>query len=212
MFKIYRELEKGEFFVIGGDCSQGGADYNACAFMSKTKRDFPVVYHQRGVAAQMTSDVFPVLEKIYDQTGIPPVVAFERNMGGASEMERLNVMNRYAKYKLFVMPSIGMVESSESNQLGYSTNASTRPILLGDFKRAIDGRSIKLYDKDTVNELYSFIVGKQGKPQAESNAHDDLIFSHAIAFQLYQQCEAPLNDEDNGSLPDDTQMFNEGFY
>jgi len=193
-FRQFREIKRGEFFVIGGDCSQGGSDYSACAFMSKSDLDFPLIYHSRGVAAQMTANIHPVLERLYDLTGVAPVIAFESNNGGASEMERLAVLNRQNKYRLYVMKSIGKVENDTTGRYGYNTNASTRPILLGDWKQAVDSRAVNIYDKQTINEMLSFVIAPNGKAQAESNAHDDLIFAHAIAWQLYQT-EYPIQPQ-----------------
>ncbi len=212
IFKQYRPLKEGEFIIVGGDCSQGGADYNACAFMSKSGLDFPIIYHSRGVAAQMTPEIFSVLEKIFDATGVPPIVAFESNNGGASEMERLSVLNRLNKYRLYVMKSVGRVESEPTGKYGYNTNTATRPILLGDWKQAVDNKLVGLYDKETIKEHLSFIISPSGKPEAESNAHDDLIFAHAIAWQLFQT-ESPDVSYGWDVPPDDTVMFSkEGLY
>jgi hypothetical protein len=188
-WRQYRPIEQGEFFLIGGDCSQGGADYNACQFFSQTNRDVPLVYHSRGVAAQMTRDVFPIIEKIFDVTGLKPMVAFETANGGASEMDTLNVMNKQAKYDLFTMPSIGRTEAPESKVLGYVTSGGTRPTLVLDLKDAIDHKVITVYDKITVKEFYSFTINEQGKPEAEKGAHDDLLIALAIDWQLYQICK-----------------------
>lgn len=211
MFKQYRGFEAGEFVVVGGDCSQGGKDYNSCAFLSKSKIDVPLVYHTHGVAAQMTSDIHPILERIFDTTGVRPVVAFETNNGGISEMERLANLNRLNKYKVFKTRSIGQVDSVESGKYGYSTNSATRPILLGDWKNAIDKRLVRLYDKETINEHFSFIINRAGRPEAESTAHDDLIFAHAIAWQLYQTESKPQH-KSNADFPDDTKIFSKGYY
>jgi hypothetical protein len=194
MYKQFRPLKRGEFFVIGADCSQGGNDYSACTFLSKSNLDFPLVYHSRGVAAQMTANIFPILEKIYDLTGVAPVVAFESNNGGSSEMERLATLNRLNKYRLYVMRSVGMVEQNPTSKYGYNTNTATRPILLGDWKQAIDGHLVNIYDKETIREHLSFIINPSGKAEAEVGAHDDLIFAHAIAWQLFQT-ETPLQQQ-----------------
>lgn len=194
MFRQYRQIESGEFFVIAGDCSQGGDDYNACQFMSKTKLDVPLVYHTQGVAAQMTRDVFPILEKIHDMTGVRPTVGFETANGGVSEMDTLNVLNKSGKYDLFKMPTMGKTDTPESKTLGYVTSGGTRPVLVGDLKDAIDSKAIRIYDKPTINEFYSFIKNKVGKPEAESGMHDDLVMSLAIAWQMYQICTPSLGD------------------
>ena len=190
-WRQYRQIERGEFFLIGGDCSQGGKDFNACQFMSKTKLDIPLVYHSRGVAAQMTREIFPIIEKIFDITEIKPMVALETANGGASEMDTLNVLNRLSKYSLFKMPSIGKTESPESKILGYVTSGGTRPILVGDGKNSIDGKIVRIYDKPTIKEMYAFIINKQGKPEAEIGANDDLVMSFNIVWQLYQICKTP---------------------
>ena len=43
MLTRYRELNPGEFFVIGVDTAAGGSDYCAAQFLSKTKLDVPIV-------------------------------------------------------------------------------------------------------------------------------------------------------------------------
>ena len=117
MFRQFRKIERGEFFVVSADCSQGGLDYNACIFMSKTNLDVPLLYHARGTANSMTSRVHLILEWIYDRTGIKPVVAYETAMGGSSEMERLHLLNRMGKYVIFEMPTIGKVESGQTGRM-----------------------------------------------------------------------------------------------
>lgn len=191
IWRQYRVIERGEFFVIAGDCSQGGDDYNACQFMSKTRLDVPLVYHSQGVAAQMTRAVHPVIERISDVTGIKPTVAFETANGGASEMDTLDVLNKLGKYDLFTMPSIGKVSAPQSRILGYVTSGSTRPVVVGDLKDAVDKTVIGVYDIPTINEFYSFIKNKVGKPEAEAGMHDDLTISLGIAWQLAQICLAP---------------------
>jgi len=188
MFRLYRELERGEFVLVGVDCSQGGADSNFGSFLSANKLDFPISYEQQGVAANATEDLFPILEWIFDITGIKPVVAFERNNGGASEMERLSKLNRNNKFEIFIMPKIGTTDDNQETRLmGWNTSSSTRPILVGDWKDAIDCKVIKLYDAEVVKQHKAFIVSKTGKPQASGKSHDDAVISPAIAWQLYQR-------------------------
>lgn len=187
MFRLYREIQLGEFIVVGGDCSQGGDDSNVSSFLSTNKLDFPLIYRSQGVAAQMTEDIHPILEWIYDKTGVKPVVAFERQNGGASEMERLKKLNRDGKYDIFIMPKIGLADDNgdDTNQLGWNTSSSTRPILVGDWKDAVDNKIPTIYDEDFVAEHKTFITNKVGKPVASGTNHDDCVISPAIAWQLY---------------------------
>jgi hypothetical protein len=216
MFRQYRKIERGEFFLIGGDCSQGGEDSNVSQFLSKTKLDIPLVYDAQGVAASMTPQIHRVAEKLYDITGIPPVIGFERNMGGSSEMERLRVLNTKNKYSLFVMPVFGDTEDKDTNKLGWDTNTLTRPILVGDEKNIIDVHGIGIYDKVTIQQLFWFIISRQGKPEAMKGKHDDHVISLGVAWQMSQNVLTPLSRQEEEAMyeeiPDDTQRYKGSYY
>lgn len=193
-FRQYRLFEHGEFVVVGADPSAGGGDYSAAHFLSKTKIDVPLVYHSLLLATEMTNAIFPVLERIHDITGVRPVVAYERQNGGVFEMERLAKMNRSAKFILFKMPTIGRAKPPEPVRYGWDTNTATRPPMLAQLKEAIDGSLLKVHDKPTVEEMFSFVeVQTSGswKAQAEGGGHDDLVMALAIAWQLYQLAKKP---------------------
>lgn len=198
-WRQYRELEHGEFIVVFGDCSQGGEDSNYVQFMSQTNMDVPLVYQARGVAMTMTQDIFPILEKIFDVTGIPPVVAFERNNGGQSEIQRLFDLNVKNKYRIFIMPNWGTVMNEDTNKLGWDTNAATRPKMLGEWKNAFEKRLFRIYDEETIAQHKAFII-KNGKPQASAHKHDDAVMSLAGAYQLFQLCKPEHPNSDMGSL------------
>lgn len=206
MFRQFRPFERDEFIVIGVDTSSGLGDYCAAQFISKTKIDVPLVYHSKTIATEMTNVLYPTLEKIYDVTKIKPVIAYERNAGGTFEIERLGAMNRLGKYRMFQMPRMGQVNQSEPIKYGWDTNTATRPAMLSQLKEAIDKRLLNVYDKITIEEMFSFIVSRTAvsvKAEAESGCHDDLVMSLAIAWQLYQQCE-PEYETVAEDVPDDT--------
>ena len=201
MFRQYRPIEHGEFFVIAADTAAGGNDRCAVQFLSKTKLDVPLVFHEQTLATDMTNKIFPVIEKLSDTTGVKPMVAYERNNGGLFEMERLATLNRNGKFDIFLMPTYGTTEPDVSKKYGWDTNTATRPKMLSDLKEAIDKHLFAIYDKPTIQELYSFITMKTSsswKAQAENGSHDDLVMSLAIAWQLYQMCEVPVNNKSGG--------------
>lgn len=198
MFRQYREFESSEFIVVGVDTAAGGTDYCSAVFLSKTYLDVPLVYHEKVVASQMTPKIFNVLERIYDTVQIQPTVAYERNNGGVFELERLAGLNRGGKYQIYTMPTYGSKDDldkvpSEAKKIGWDTNSATRPKMIGDLKEAVDGKMIKFWDKQLIEEMFSFIVVQTTttwRAQAEKGAHDDLIMALAIAWQL-QQSESP---------------------
>jgi phage terminase large subunit len=196
-WRKYRNWEKGEFVVVGADTAAGGLDFCAAQFLSKTRLDVPLVYHSKVMATEMTPLLHTELENIYDQTGVKPVVAPETNNGGSFEIERLATLNRDGKYIIYRQKrNIGSIESVENTvKLGYTTSSATRPTMLSMLKEAIDAQLIRIYDKPTINEMFSFIISQTStswKAQAEQGAHDDLIMALAIAWQLYQSEKPPV--------------------
>ncbi len=195
-FRQYRKFEPNEKIVVAADTSSGLGDYCAVQFLSKTRIDVPLVYHSKIIATEMTNTIYPILEKIFDITHSKPVVAYERNAGGVFEMDRLASMNRVSKFTIFTMPNMGNVTPAEPSKLGWDTNTATRPAMLSQLKEAIDNKLLRIYDRPTIEELYSFVVVQTtatAKAQAEAGMHDDLVMSLAIAWQLYQLAEFGSN-------------------
>lgn len=197
--RMFRQPSQGEFFVVGGDCSQGGIDSNWMQFISKEKVDVPIVLERAGVASDTTPILHQTLEWLYDQTGIQPVIALERNMGGSSEMERLRQLNRQQKYRIYTYRGFGTINGEQlTERIGWVTDAASRPRMVGDLKNAVDTQLLRIYDEETIDQLSSFIVNKRsGKPEAAPNTHDDAVMSLAVAWQLYQsESKIKINHSD----------------
>ena len=191
MFRQYRKIEKGEFILCAVDTSSGGADFTTGQFLSKTKLDVPLVFQSKTTAADFIPLLCRTLEAIFDITGIKPVVALERNNGGAFLMDRVAALNLLGKYVVFLMPTYGKTDAGESKRYGWDTNSATRPKMLQDLKDVMDKRMVKIYDRPTLQECLSFIIvqtSSSWKAQAEKNSHDDLVMALAIVWQMYQIC------------------------
>lgn len=193
-----RPWQQGEFVICFADTAAGGEDNCAAQFLSHKWLDVPEVYHAKVTGSYMTPLLHERLTAISKDTGIQPVVAFERNNGGNFEMDRLARLNRYEAYRIYTMkntdPTGRMIDTGK---LGWDTNLSTRPKMLQELKDAIEGRLLHIYHRQTINELFSFIIKPNGRAEAEINAHDDLVMALAGAWQLYQT-EAPMKQTDSG--------------
>ena len=182
MFRQYRKLEPGEFFVVFGDCAQGGEDTNFVQFLSKTKADIPLVLQMQSVAAEMTPYLREALNWIYEKTRTKPLIALERSMGGSSEMHNLIKYNE-GKYSIYYTKNeIG----EPTDKPGFDTTAVSRPKMLGDWLMAYESKAIRIYDQATQDQHQTFIVNKNGKPEAAPNTHDDAVMAAAGAYQLYR--------------------------
>ncbi len=182
-FRLYRKIEKGEFFVIFGDCSQGGIDSNFVQFMSKTRGDVPLVFQMQGVARQMSPRLREAAIWIFEQTGVKPVVCLERAMGGASEMDYLIEYNDGSYTIYYTKDKDG---NPKLDKPGWDTTGTSRPKMLGEWLVAYESREIEIYDTITQEQHQTFIVNKSGKPEAAPGTHDDGVMSCAGAYQLFK--------------------------
>lgn len=214
LFRQYRPIKRNEFFVVGVDTAAGGIDNCVAQFLSKTNIDVPLIYSENTTATDATPKIKAALDKIHDITGIRPVVAFERNNGGVFEQERLMRMNKQDKFRNYEMFEYGTNKGRIPFKIGWETNSATRPKMTADLKEAIDNRLLRIYDKQTIQELFSFVIIKmktRWKATAEAGKHDDHLMSLAIAWQLYQT-ESPIDDITVNDIPKQNIFDAQGFY
>lgn len=202
-FKRFRPWQHGEFVICFVDMAAGGNDNCAAQFLSHKWLDVPEVYHANVTGSFVTPLLHEELTAISKQTGIAPIVAFERNNGGGFEMDRLARLNRYGDYRIYTMKNIDPTgRVIDTGKLGWDTNLATRPKMLQELKDAIEGQLLHLYHRQTVDELFSFIIKPGGRAEAEDGAHDDLVMSLAGAWQLFQT-EKPMVEQGGGVVETD---------
>lgn len=198
MFKQYREIQENEQFIVAVDTATGANDYTAVVYLSHNRMDVPIIYHSKETTSSFLLPLSRTLEKIYDITRKRPIIALERNNGGNFLMDRLSQMNLLGKFDLFKMPVVGSGDISDTQQLGWNTNTSTRPQMLSDLKEAIDNKLLGIYSQEIVNEMYSFVKVQTNiawKAQAERNKNDDLIMALAIVLQISHSSHLKLHEE-----------------
>lgn len=191
MFKLFRELERGEFLVCGADPSEGG-DYCSATWKSKKYADTVLTYRARIESTQFAYEIDKGCLFIYKRTGLWPAVGVERNTGMATiaKLIDLNYPN------LFKMKSFDRRTQKEEEKIGWHTNSASRPKLLDDHALSIRQGVNKIPDKTTVKEHMTFIRNpKTGKAEAEVGMNDDTVFSEGIAWQLYQLVPMPALEE-----------------
>lgn len=204
-----RPFQQNEFIIVFADTAAGGGDNCAVQFLSQKWLDVPMVYWSKVTATFMTPLLHEMLTNIYHQTGVRPIIAYENNNGGGFELERLSRLNRLGDYHIYTQKLLNPTgQLVDSGRMGYSTNTATRPKMLSDLKDAVESGMLHLYHRPTIDEMFSFIVSATGKPQAEENAHDDLVMALAGVWQLYQT-EKPSSEDSGGGVveTDNSQMY-----
>lgn len=201
MFRLHRNLRRGEFFLFFLDTAGEGSDWNAGQSLSYQNLDVPLVLHYQGSVVDVTPKLKTGLEWIFDETGVKPVVAYETNNGGGYELERLNRLNRLEKFTIYYQYKLDEKgDLVRGDKMGWNTNSATRPAMMTGVEDLVNNRLVTIYDEPTVNEMFSFVKHKTPsgwKAQAELGATDDLILSLAGVWQLYQTEQPPVFEDDD---------------
>jgi hypothetical protein len=193
MFKVFREPQAEELIVIGADPADAGSSYCAAHALSKKQADVFMVFHARTDSAQFGYEIYKMARYINRFTGNWPCIGVERNIGSAT----INVLQTLNYSNLFRMPKLGMeVDDKEQEKIGWLTTAQTRPKMLDELGLALAQGLVRIYDEDTVKELFSFIRNQRtGRPEAAEGSDDDLVMALAIAWQLHGLAKVKASSE-----------------
>jgi hypothetical protein len=66
--------------------------------------------------------------------------------------------------------------------IGWKTTTVTRQQLLGMLDTALREQSIIIHDPVTIQELMTFVIGPNGKAQAQRGCHDDCVIAEALTL------------------------------
>lgn len=179
--QIYQEPAPGEAYVIGADTAGEGSDFNVGQ----------VVCHGSGrqvctIRGQMDEDLFAKQLYCLGVTYNTALIAIEANFSSypIRELERLRYPRQYVR----------QAEDSFTHRLrqsyGFKTSSVTRPLVIAGLVEVAREHAEWLHDKDTLNEMLTFVRNENGRPEAQVGAHDDCVMSLAIAYYVRDRVPA----------------------
>lgn len=175
--RIYQEPEEGKAYVIGGDTAGEGSDQFIgqvidCATLTQ-RCTLRADLEEGEYARQMYC-----LGMMYNRA----LVAVEANFSTypIRELERLRYPNQFVR----------MGEDSYTHKpkqsYGFKTTSVTRPLIIAgmvEWAKEIE----KVQDKDTLEEMLTFVRNEKMRAEAEEGSHDDCVMALAIAIYAAQQ-------------------------
>ena len=75
-------------------------------------------------------------------------------------------------------------------------------MILGNLQEIVKDEIDKIVDIDTLREMLTFIVNKNGRAEAEDGYHDDLVMALAIAYYIRPQQAMKKIKTENEQLDD----------
>lgn len=83
-----------------------------------------------------------------------------------------------------------------TERLGFNTNVRTKPLIIDKLRATLRNREIEIYDRDTLEEMRSFIVTESGSMEAEDGTFDDCVMALALVNHINEGAFAPVENRD----------------
>lgn len=111
-------------------------------------------------------------------------IAPERNNHGHAVLQALESEHKYRR----------IYRSPGDGRLGWQTSAVSRPNALSQLESDVRSGLFKTDDRALVGQMLSFVIDKHGKPSASTGAHDDLVLTAAIGWDLLRKPERHVHE------------------
>lgn len=197
----YRQYAKPidyRIYSIGVDTAAGGpnGDYSAFCTLDVTQKGKPEIvstFYEQVRPAAFSEKVLAEAKKY------GALVTVESNSYGLSVLEHL--LQREWAY-LYRRTKYDKLADRWTESLGFNTSLSTRSLLLSRLQEYIGNSWLGVKDDRLKYEMNTFIFNDNGKPEAASGKHDDMIFATALALigmdqidqvEQIRQAERPHN-------------------
>ena len=188
--QIYQEPAPGGAYVIGADTAGEGSDFNVGQ----------VIDHITGqqvctIRGQMDEDLFAKQLYCLGKHYHTALVSIEANFSSypIRELERLRYPRQYVR----------QAEDSFTHRIrqsyGFKTSSVTRPLVIAGLVEVVREHPEWLNDRDTLNEMLTFVRNENGRPEAQEGAHDDCVMSLGIAY--YTRGRSAPAQGDEGASP-----------
>ena len=186
--KIYTDVKKGYPYVIGGDTSGDGSDnFTGQILDNVTGEEVAVLKHQ------FDEDIYARQMYCLGEYFNNALLSIEANFSTypIKELERLGYK------KMYIREREDTYTGSIVNAYGFKTTSLTRPVIIANLVQIARDNIELLNDRETLEEMLTFVRNEKGRPEAQNGSHDDLIMALAIAYNSRNQQSFAIKQEDS---------------
>lgn len=171
-------------YCIGGDTAGEGSDYfTAHVINAKTGKQVAVLRHEFD-ADQYAKQMY-CLGMYYKNA----LIGIESNFDSFPIRE----LTRLGYTKQFVRNEEDTYTGKLQKRFGFRTDRNSRPRIISNLIEIVREHTNQINDKETLEEMLTFVRNEKGRPEAQEGAHDDLVMGLAIAYEI--QGQVVFNEE-----------------
>lgn len=177
--KIYEDVQDRNPYVLGGDTAGEGSDNFTGVVLNNMTGKQVAVLKQKLDEIEYTRQMY-CLGMYYNEA----LIGLETNFSTypTVKLVEMKYPNLYVRDK-----NPDDYRNKLETKLGVNTNRATRPHMLAILQTIVQESIENIVDKETLQEMISFIVNENGKAEAQEGCHDDLVMGTAIAYYIRPQ-------------------------
>ena len=186
--EIWKSPSFEERFIIGADVALGvGQDYSAAVVMNK-EREVCALFRDNFIDPSVFGDILFYLGRYFNNA----LLAVESNSLGVATLNRLKQMNYV---NLYYQTKAATLLNEEGLKPGFRTTVSTKPMIIGNLKRAVEEYDLDICSETLLHELKTYVSFENGSTGALVGNYDDTVIALAIAFEAYRTHQHRLTDD-----------------
>lgn len=180
-FIMYFPPRPGRIYAVGADVAEGvtGGDLSVAVVWDRATGE--EVGFWRGY---LPPDRFGMKLNKWGRLYNNALMVVEINNHGLTTVTALK--NLLYPQMYFRQANYDSMRTSWSDRLGWRTTKITRPLMIDDFRDALQEGSITIHSESTLDEMLTFVFDDGGNMVAQNSFHDDCIFACAIGFQGFK--------------------------
>lgn len=179
--KIYKDRTTGNT-VIGGDTAGEGSDFFVAQVLDQDGFLCATLHHQ------FDEDLY--VKQVYCLGAYyHSLIAIEANFGTFPNRE----LQRLKYPTLYVRETYDQIVSNVQERYGFKTTALTRPTIINQLVEIVREHIDRIHDRETLQEMLSFVRNSKGRAEASQGTHDDLVMGLAIAYEAMRQLPNRVN-------------------
>lgn len=175
---IYKDVEQGKPYVIGGDTAGEGSDYFIGQVLDNTTGEQVAVLRNQMDADLYASQMY-YLGKYYNEA----LIGIEANY----DSYPIKVLEQKGYTKQFIREREDTFTGKIVKAYGFKTTNITRPVIISELVQIVREHTELFNDRGTLEEMLTFIRNEKGRAEAKNGAHDDLVMAIAIAYYIRTQ-------------------------
>jgi len=176
---IYEDRQDRYPYVIGGDTKGEGKDKYAATVINNISGKRCATLHMQVTNSKPYTWQVYCLGRYFNGALIGIEINF--NTAPIEELQRLRYPKQYVRQQYDTMAKATV------QKYGWKTDGNTRPLIIDKEIDLVENNIDLFADLTFLGECLTFVYDKNGRPDAESGKHDDVLISDMIANEIRSQ-------------------------